>query len=41
MTQVAQVLSKVCSSKLWQETEFALIHLSCVEAAVFMHRRVL
>ena len=40
VTQVTQVLSKVCSSKLWPETEFALVHLSYEEAAVFVHRKV-
>ena len=30
-----------CSCKLWPETEFALIHLSLEEAAVFVHLRVL
>ena len=40
MTQVAQVLSKVFSSKLWLETIFALDHLSCEEAVVFVYRRV-
>ena len=37
MTQVAQVLSKVCSSKLWPKTEFALVHHSCEEVVVFVH----
>ena len=41
MTQVAQVLSKVYSSKLWPETEFALVHHFCEEGAVFVHRRIL
>ena len=41
MEQFAQVLSKVCSSKLWPETEFALVHLSCEEAVMFVHHRVL
>ena len=33
--------AKFCSSKLWLETEFALVHLSYEEAAMFVHRRVL
>ena len=33
--------AKFCSCKLWPETEFALVHLSLEEAAVFVHRRVL
>ena len=41
MTQVAQVLSKVCLSKLLSETEFALVRRSCEEVAVFVHRRIL
>ena len=41
MTQVAQVLRKICSCKLWPKIEFALVHLSCEEAVVFVHRRVL
>ena len=41
MKQVAQVLSKVCSSKLWPETEFVLVHLSCEEVVMFVHCRVL
>ena len=32
---------KLRSCKLWPETEFALIHLSLEEAAMFVHRRVL
>ena len=38
---IAQVLSKVCSSKLWPEIDFALVHRSCEEVAAFVHRRVL
>ena len=37
MTQVAQVLSKVCSSKLWSEIEFTLVYFSCEEVAMFVH----
>ena len=33
--------AKLCSCKLWPETEFVLIHLSLEEAAMFLHRRVL
>ena len=33
--------AKLCSRKLWPETEFALIHLSREEVAVLVHRRVL
>ena len=33
--------AKSCSCKLWPETEFALVHRSCEEVAVFVHRRVL
>ena len=33
--------AKFCSSKLWSETEFVLIHLSCEETAVFVHCKVL
>ena len=33
--------AKFCSSKLWSETKFTLIHLSCEEAAMFVHRKVL
>ena len=33
--------AKLCSCKLWPETEFALVHLSLEEAAVFIHCRVL
>ena len=32
---------KLCSCKLWPETEFTLVHLSLEEAAVFVHLRVL
>ena len=39
-SQVAQVLSNVCSCKLWPKTAFALVHHSCEEVAVFVHRRV-
>ena len=41
MTQVAQMLSRVCSCKLWLETEFVLVHLSCEGAVVFVHHRIL
>ena len=33
--------AKFCSCKLWPEIEFALVHRSCVEVAMFVHRRVL
>ena len=33
--------AKFCSSKLWPEIEFVLVHLSCEEADVFVHCRVL
>ena len=33
--------AKLCSCKLWLETEFALVHLSLEEVAVFVHHRVL
>ena len=33
--------AKLCSCKLWSKTEFALIHLSLEEVAVFIHLRVL
>ena len=33
--------AKLCPYKLWPETEFAPVHLSLEEAAVFVHRRVL
>ena len=33
--------TKLCSCKLWPKTEFALVHLSFEEVAVFVHRRVL
>ena len=33
--------AKFCSCKLWPKTEFALVHLSLEEAAVFVHCRVL
>ena len=33
--------AKLCSCKLWLETEFALVHPSLEEAAVFVYRRVL
>ena len=33
--------AKFCSCKLWPETEFALIHISLEEAAMFIDRRVL
>ena len=33
--------AKLCSCKLWLETEFVLVHLSLEEVAVFVHRRVL
>ena len=33
--------AKFWSSKLWPETEFALVYLSCEEAAMFVYRRVL
>ena len=33
--------AKLCSCKLKPETEFALVHLSLEEAAVFVHRRIL
>ena len=33
--------AKLCSHKLWPETEFALIHLSLEEAAAFVHHKVL
>ena len=32
---------KLCSCKLWPETEFILVHLSFEEATVFVHLRVL
>ena len=32
---------KLCSCKLWPKTEFALVHLSFEEAAVFIHFRIL
>ena len=32
---------KLCSCKLWLETEFSLVHFFLEEAAVFVHRRVL
>ena len=39
--RLCECKAKLCSSKLWPETEFALIHISLEEAAVFVHRRVL
>ena len=33
--------AKFCSCKLWSKTEFALVHISLEEAAVFVHLRVL
>ena len=33
--------AKFCLSKLWLETKFVLIHHSCEEATMFVHRRVL
>ena len=33
--------AKLCSCKLWPETEFVLVYLFFEEAAVFVHRRVL
>ena len=33
--------AKFCSYKLWLETEFALVHLSLEEAAMFVRRWVL
>ena len=33
--------AKLCSCKLWSETEFSLVYLSPEEAAVFVHLRVL
>ena len=33
--------AKFYSCKLWPETEFALVHLSLEETAVFVHLRVL
>ena len=33
--------TKFCSCKLWPEAEFALVHLSLEEAAVFVHLRIL
>ena len=33
--------AKLCSCKLWPETELALVHLSLEEVAVFVHYRVL
>ena len=33
--------AKLCSCKLWPETEFALVHLSLEEAVTFVHHRVL
>ena len=32
---------KFCLCKLWSKTEFALVHLSLEEAAMFVHHRVL
>ena len=33
--------AKLCSCKLWPETEFALVHLSLEEIVVFVHCKVL
>ena len=33
--------AKLCSCKLWSETESTLVHLSFEEAAVFVHHRIL
>ena len=33
--------AKLCSCKLWSETEFFLVHFSLEEVAMFIHRRVL
>ena len=33
--------AKLCSCKLWLETEFSLVHVSLEEASVFVHCRVL
>ena len=41
MAQFCKCEAKFCSCKLCPETEFALIHLSLEEVAVFVHRRVL
>ena len=41
MTQVAQVLRKVLFKQIVIEDIICLIHLSCEEAAVFVHYRVL
>ena len=39
--RLRKCIVKLCSCKLWPETEFALVHLSLKEDVVFVHRWVL